>query len=69
MGCILNRFTETEPLTMGVGGLAVLLLIGVKRASPRLPAALIAVVIGIGLFDLEGMGVKVLGEIPSAVSS
>ncbi|MDG1482808.1 MAG: sulfate permease [Myxococcota bacterium] len=72
VGYILNRFTDIDPLTMGVGGLAVLLIVGVKKLSPQLPAALIAVVIGIVLswfFDLEGLGVNVLGNIPSGLPS
>ncbi|MFT5683057.1 MAG: SulP family sulfate permease [Myxococcota bacterium] len=72
VGYILNRFTDIEPVTILVGVLAILLILGVKRINPRLPAALIAVVIGIAtswLFDLESMGVNVLGEIPSGLPS
>lgn len=53
-----------------VGLLAIGVIVGFKNYAPKVPAALIAVVVGIGaswLLDFEGMGVVVLGAIPSGV--
>ena len=69
---ILNRLPDTNPATFAVGIAAIILIKGVQRINRRLPAALIAVVLGIAaswLLDLEGMGVRVLGEIPSGLPS
>jgi len=53
--------------TVAVGVCMVLLLIGMKRFTPKLPAPLIAVAIGIAamsLFSLERFGVSVVGNVP-----
>ncbi|MCO4772973.1 MAG: STAS domain-containing protein, partial [Deltaproteobacteria bacterium] len=55
-----------------VGLLAIGLIVGLKKYAPKVPAALTAVVAGIAaswLLNLEGMGVAVLGDIPSGVPS
>jgi sulfate permease, SulP family len=58
---------DTHLLTLVVGLGAVVLMVGLKRWMPIIPAALTAVVIttigSIGL-DLRGRGVAVVGEIP-----
>ena len=44
-------------------------MVGVERFAKRLPAALIALIVGIAIsriFDLAGMGVEVVEEIPVA---
>jgi len=55
-----------------VGLLAIGMIAGLKRYAPKAPGALCSVVVGIvfsWLLDLEGMGVSVLGYIPSGVPS
>ncbi|WP_223456675.1 MULTISPECIES: SulP family inorganic anion transporter [unclassified Pseudomonas] len=53
--------------TVAVGVFMVLLLVGMKRFTPRLPAPLIAValgIIGMSLFGLERFGVSAVGVVP-----
>ncbi|POF44312.1 sodium-independent anion transporter [Pseudomonas laurylsulfativorans] len=53
--------------TVAVGVFMVLLLVGMKRFTPRLPAPLIAVTLGIiamSLFGLESFGVSAVGLVP-----
>lgn len=53
--------------TVAVGVFMVLLLVGMKRFTPRLPAPLIAValgIIGMSLFGLESFGVSAVGLVP-----
>lgn len=55
-------------LTLGMGLLAGLLVL--RYVAPRLPAALIVVVIGIGLvmtLDLEQIGVAIIGSVPAGL--
>src|SRR5262249_52165095 len=59
---------ETRPLTLGIGvGLFVLLRL-LKHFAPRLPAPLVAAVLGIvavSAFDLAAKGVAVVGAVPA----
>lgn len=53
--------------TVAVGVFMVVLLVGMKRFTPRLPAPLIAVALGIiamSLFGLESFGVSAVGLVP-----
>ncbi|MNF39209.1 putative sulfate transporter [compost metagenome] len=56
--------------TVAVGLFMVLLLIGMKRYTPRLPAPLVAVAVGIvgmSLLDLSRFGVSSVGEVPTGL--
>jgi sulfate permease, SulP family len=53
-------------VAVGVGALA--LLFGLKRWAPRVPAAIVAVVVSIlcvNLFNLDDHGVKLVGKVPT----
>ena len=55
---------------MVVGGLAIVLLFGLKLLAPKVPAALVAVVLGIlatRVFDLGDRGVELIAEVPSGL--
>jgi len=57
-------------LTVVISAAAIGLLVGLRNVAPRLPAALIAVVLGIlasWLIGLDALGVNVLGDIPSGL--
>jgi len=63
----LNNLDQTNPWALGIGGLCLLIILGLKRWKPHLPGILIAVVIAIGLsalLDLGGKGVSVIGVLP-----
>jgi SulP family sulfate permease len=62
-----SKVGQTHPLTLGLGlGFVVLLAVS-RRLFPRLPGALLVVVVALlvsAAFDLEGHGVKVVGAVP-----
>lgn len=60
--------THLETVLVGLGALALLFIMA--KYTPRLPGALIVVVLGIlvvQLFDLEARGVHVIGDIPAGL--
>lgn len=68
----LGQVPEADPYTLAVGGTAVALLLALRFAAPRLPRAIIVVVLGIAaasLFDLTAYGVAVVGPLPSGLPS
>jgi SulP family sulfate permease len=61
---------DTHGLTLAVGLAAIAMMFGLKRWLPLVPGALAAVVattVASVVWDLEGRGVKVVGEIPSGL--
>ncbi len=57
----------TNPWALGIGLLSLGIILGLKRASPRTPGILIAVVVAIVLsvvLDLASRGVSVIGVLP-----
>jgi MFS superfamily sulfate permease-like transporter len=57
-------------LTLGVGFACIVLLLAMEHYFERLPAALFALVIGIGVsaaLGLDGRGVEIVGDIPSGL--
>ncbi len=67
---LIFELTDTVPYTamLGVGSLVGILIL--KRIAPRIPGALVALLVGIGLstaFDLAGYGVAVVGEVATGV--
>jgi SulP family sulfate permease len=58
--------------TLAVGLLTILLLVGVERLFPKVPAPLVAVAAGIAgmsLFGLQQYGVATIGEVPRGLPS
>ena len=69
---LLLHLPDTSLPTLAVGVAMLLILIGIGRFAPRLPAALVAVTIGIiasAQFALSGRGVDVVGHIPRGLPS
>ncbi|MCP5029321.1 MAG: solute carrier 26 family protein [Actinomycetia bacterium] len=61
---------EAHGLTLAVGLGSVAVLLGLKRWAQRVPGALIVVIaatMASALFDFEGRGVKVVGDIPDSL--
>jgi len=70
LGFVGRNLSTVNGPTLLVGLLSIAIIVAVRRLAPRLPAALIAVLVGIALsygLDLESMGVQVLGSIPSGL--
>lgn len=58
---------DLNTATLVVGVAALILTFAMKLISPRLPGALVAVVLGVGatvVLGLDGQGVAVIGEVP-----
>ncbi len=69
---LLGNLGETSGLTLLVGLLSLVLVVGLKEYAPVVPGSLVAVLFGIvlvHLFDLEPHGVAIVGEIDSGLPS
>jgi high affinity sulfate transporter 1 len=67
---ILRGLDGTSFATLGVSLAAIALILVLRRAVPRLPAALVAVALGIAasaLLGLSGLGVKTIGNIAAGL--
>lgn len=66
----IEQFGNINWITFGIGIVGILLIVGIKRVSKAVPGSLLAVVFGIlavwGL-GLTGMGVSIVGEVPSGL--
>ena len=63
----LGGLAETDPATLVVGILSLILILVLRFKAPRVPGALVLVVIGIiatALFDLGEAGVALVGDVP-----
>jgi high affinity sulfate transporter 1 len=63
----LESLDLTNPWALGIGLLSLVIILGLKKLSPRTPGILVAVVVSIGLsivLDLEGRDVAVIGMLP-----
>src|SRR5512139_3614959 len=63
---------ETHLPTLVVGLVCLALMILLELYLPRIPAALVALIVGIVLsivFEVEGLGVAVVGELPSGLTA
>ncbi|AGC43988.1 sulfate permease [Myxococcus stipitatus DSM 14675] len=68
---LVTHVSQTQPLTLVVGGVSLGILWVLGRRVPRLPASLVVLVLGtagVGLLGLQTHGVKVVGNIPSGLS-
>jgi len=68
----ITSLPETSMPTLVVGILALLLVFGIKFFAPKVPGALVAVVLGIGataLLGLGDLGVALIGEVPRGLPS
>jgi anti-anti-sigma factor len=68
----LQAIPNASLATLAVGVIMIVLLVGIARFFPRVPAPLIVVAIGIAsvpLFQLPARGVEIIGEIPRGLPS
>jgi sulfate permease, SulP family len=64
---VLRHLPQIHWISLSLGVLTIALIIGIHRYKPRWPSTLIALVIAgalVALFDLQGRGVAVIGDIP-----
>jgi high affinity sulfate transporter 1 len=67
---LISQLPETNPWTLAIGAGSLLLIVVLRAISRRIPAPLIALVVGIGLssaLDLASHGVSVVGEVATGV--
>ena len=68
----LTALPQTDLYALAVGGTAVALLLVMRFFAPRLPRAIMVVILGaivVPLFDLTSRGVTVVGNLPSGLPS
>ena len=66
----LQELPETSIPTLVVGGLALIILLLMRRFLPKWPRALIVVILSIAassLLDLESYGISIVGEVPTGL--
>ena len=67
---LFSKLPDAHLETLLVGGGCIVLLFGLKRYAPKTPAALITValsILAVTLFDLDGRGVHITGDIPAGL--
>ena len=70
LGAVVRNLGDAHGLTTLLGVSTVVLVLGLRRLAPKVPAPLVAVVLGIALsvaFDLAQEGVAVVGNIDAGV--
>jgi high affinity sulfate transporter 1 len=68
---LIRELPETDLLTLAVGLSTLLLMIFIERKYERIPAALVALIYGIGVvsvFNLGAQGVEIVGEIQGGLA-
>ena len=69
---LIAHLPETDPLTLALGGGALLLIFGLRRLDRRIPGPLVAMVLSIGAvvaFGLAEEGVAVVGDVATLMPS
>ena len=70
VGGVVRNLGDAHLLTTAIGVSTIVVVLALRRLAPRIPAPLVAVVLGIltvALFDLDQEGVAVVGNIESGV--
>ena len=69
---LIGDLGDTSGWTLAVGLLSLVVVLGLRRLAPKVPASLVAVLLGIvlvALFDLDAEGVAIVGHIDSGLPS
>jgi high affinity sulfate transporter 1 len=69
---LVRQLDDASPITLVVGVAALTLILGLRRLAPKVPSALVAVVLGVvavKALDLQESGVAVIGAIPDGLPS
>jgi sulfate permease, SulP family len=65
-----RQLDSVHPLTLGIGVVAIVLLVALKRWRPAFPAALAVVAVftaSAGLLGLDGAGLRIVGDVPGGL--
>ncbi|KGA95616.1 sulfate transporter [Alkalihalobacillus alcalophilus ATCC 27647 = CGMCC 1.3604] len=68
----ISRVSEINPITLTIGLLSILILIGLRKFVPKIPGPLVVVVLSIStiyFLQLQQAGVKIVGEVPKGLPS
>lgn len=68
----LGTLPETDPVTLAVGTLSLLLILTLRFKAPKVPGALVLVALGIAataFFDLGDLGLALVGDVPRGLPS
>jgi high affinity sulfate transporter 1 len=72
LGSWIGSLSDTDMLTLFVGVVSLVIIFGLKFAAPRVPGALVLVVVGLlasVIFDLGNEGVALIGDVPRGLPS
>jgi len=70
LGHLLANLDQTSLTTLAVGLASLALVLGLRRFTPAVPGSLVVVLLGIaavGLLDLDGHGVEIVGQTDSGL--
>ncbi|MFZ5595981.1 MAG: SulP family inorganic anion transporter [Bacillota bacterium] len=68
--CTIERIDQTNYVALGLGLMTIVIAVGLKKINKNLPGALLGLVfcvIAVMALNLERYGIKLTGEIPSAI--
>ena len=69
---LVAEIPDTNPYSLAIGTVSLVIILGLRLVSPRIPGALIALLLGIAavqVFDLTARGVSVVGEVTTGLPS
>lgn len=72
LGSWLGSLSDTDALTLFVGVVSLVIIFGLEFTAPRVPGALVLVVVGLlasVIFDLGEEGVALIGDVPRGLPS
>ena len=70
VGDLIRNFNNIQPVTLGIGLTAIIIIVLFKKYIKRIPASLAVVVLGIAasyFFNFQQMGTAIVGEIPQGL--
>lgn len=68
----ISRASEINPITLTIGLVSILILIGLRKFVPKIPGPLVVVVLSIStiyFLQLQQAGVKIVGDVPKGLPS
>ncbi|VEF46158.1 sulfate transporter [Bacillus freudenreichii] len=67
---VINKLTEVHIPTFVIGIGSILLLVGLKKAAPKIPGPLVVVglsIVAVAAFHMDTHGVRIVGEVPKGL--